>query len=481
MKLKRYLIWCFYIPFLFIYFHLFRNALIDDAFITLQYVKTLLASGTWGFFPGNIANSATSPLNVLFLSAISVITGPTVEAVMVLSTLCFILIAIGLTNISSQLTGTAIFGWLAVCALLFNPLLISTLGLESILFIALFVVSIYAYQAQKWDLLAFSLGLLTLTRADGVLFSLVFLLFLPTVKIKLRFLLLFVFCILPWYVFSWIHLGSLIPDTFFIKTDQRTWLTWDFFNGITSLYYRVYPEETLLSFIFLPLILLLLNRRMKRIPILQIIGMAGLLHFIGYSLLRVPPFHWYYVPQVAAMTLLASLGLGILYREANPTWRQRVLIPLTTLCFLLPVLGLTHLLARDHFIVREMPIHSNWATYQQYKSIGLWLKQEHSGEPIRLVASEIGTLSYYCDCYLLDRFSDRSWLDDYIHKLESKPGIMPFFYRLNFTFYSAPRVLPARYILQAYSSQVPDNVVPLKQWDISTKWIGHAVIIFGSQ
>src|SRR5215211_3454523 len=185
MKLKNYLLWNSYIAFLFLYFHLFKNALIDDAFITLQYVKTLLTSGTWGFFPGYITNSATSPLNVLLLTAISIVTGPTVEAVMVLSTLCSILIAISLTCISVQLTGTVSFGWLAVSALLFNPLLISTLGLESILFATLLVISIYGYQTQKWDLLALSLGLLTLTRADGGLFSLVFLIFLPTAKIRL--------------------------------------------------------------------------------------------------------------------------------------------------------------------------------------------------------------------------------------------------------------------------------------------------------
>ena len=481
MKFKKYLIWCSYVAFLFIYFHLFRHTLIDDAFITLQYVKTLLTSGTWGFFPGYTANSATSPLNVFLLSVIGLVTGPTIEAVMVLSTLCFLLIAVCLTDVSRQLTGTVTFGWLAVCALLFNPLLISTLGLESILFLTLFVISIYGYQTQKWDLLGLTLGLLTLTRADGVLFSLVFLVFLPTAKIKLRFILLFWLCILPWYVFSWIHLGSLIPDTFFIKTNQGTWQTWDYFNGITSLYYRVYPEETILSFIFLPLVLLLLNRKTQSMTILSITGLAGLLHFIGYSLLRVPPFHWYYVPQVTVIILLGSFGLGALYRKANLAWRRRFLIPMTVICFLIPMLGMTHILARDHFAAREMPIHSNWATYEQYKAIGLWLKQEHTREPIRLVASEIGTLSYYCDCYLLDRFSDRSWLKDYISKIESKSGIMPFLYQLNFTFYSAPTFPPEKYILQAYSSQLPSNVGILKKWDISTKWINHAFIVFGNQ
>jgi len=58
----------------FTYLMVLRTALIDDAFITLRYAKTLLKSGTWGFYPGHISNTATSPLNVLLLALFSVVT-----------------------------------------------------------------------------------------------------------------------------------------------------------------------------------------------------------------------------------------------------------------------------------------------------------------------------------------------------------------------------------------------------------------------
>ncbi|HSL44833.1 MAG TPA: hypothetical protein VK897_15460 [Anaerolineales bacterium] len=469
-------VWLFFGIFLYFYLNLFGNALIDDAFITLRYAKTLLSSGTWGFFPGVVANSATSPFNVLLLTVISLFTGPTTTASLWLYLLCLLVIAFLLARLSLQLTGSELYGWLAVSALAFNPLLTSTIGLESIVFTTLFVLALYCYQFQKWTMLAIALGLLTLTRADGVLFFLIFLLFAPGNKIRTKLVLVYLFCILPWYLFSWVYLGSFLPDTFFIKTNQSTWFQWDFFNGMTSLYYFVYPVETLLAFAFLPLIALLLHRKIRETPVLIIVWLAGLIHFVGYSALKVPPFHWYYVPQVISLILLGSLGLGVAYRTSRRYWQQRAWGLTTAIFFLIPALGMTFLLGRENFVVREMPIHSNWATHEQYKQIGLWLKENEAGHTIQLQGSEIGTLSYYCDCRLLDRFSDRSWLKDYMIE-HSNSGIMSTLLEINFAFYSKPAFPWDGYILKAYATTPGIDGEAIKEWEISTKWIGRARVI----
>ena len=65
----------------YIYLDLFSNALTDDAFITLRYVKTLLETGTWGFLPGYVTNAVTSPLNIFLLALASLFLGATVNAV----------------------------------------------------------------------------------------------------------------------------------------------------------------------------------------------------------------------------------------------------------------------------------------------------------------------------------------------------------------------------------------------------------------
>jgi len=421
-------------------------------------VKTLLTSGTWGFFPGVVANSATSPLNVILLTLISLIVGPTQTASLWLYLLCLLCIAVVLVRLARQVTGSEVYGWLAVGALIFNPLLISTAGLEGIVWTAFFVLAIYFYQIQRWIWLAVALGMLTLTRPEGILFFLVFFLFTPDKKTKIKLAAIYLLCITPWYLFSWIHLGSFLPDTFFIKTEQATWYQWDFFNGMTSLYYVVYPLETVLSFVFLPLAILLFHRKLRQVTVLVIVGLAGLIHFAGYSFLRVPPFHWYYVPQVITLILLGSLGLGVAFRNSSNLWQRRALGLVTALYFLIPALGMISILGREHFVVHEMPIHSNWGTLEQYKEIGLWLKENHREDTMLLIGGEIGTLTYYCDCHLLDRFSDRRWLRDYISKHNSQAGMRSAFTTLNFAFYSYPNFPAENFKLRAYSAQPNINI-----------------------
>lgn len=51
-----------------IYVAAFRATWIDDAYIQRRYARTLIDPGTWGFYPGYPANTATFPLNVLLLA-----------------------------------------------------------------------------------------------------------------------------------------------------------------------------------------------------------------------------------------------------------------------------------------------------------------------------------------------------------------------------------------------------------------------------
>lgn len=479
--IMRYGVWLLFGGILFLYLNLFRHALIDDAFITLRYVKTLLTSGTWGFFPGTIANSATSPLNVLLLAGVSLFLGPTVHAAVALYFIVLLFTSMLLVRLSSRLTGSELHGWLAGLALVFNPLLISTMGLESVLFGAFFVLAIYCFHMQRWTLLAIALGLQTLCRPEGALFFLVFLPFIPEHRTKFRLVMIYALSIAPWYLFSWIFLGSFVPDTFFIKTEQERWYQWDFFNGIPSLYYYVYSLGTILSFVFLPLAGLLFHQRIKKNPVLVIIWLAGLIHFVGYSALRVPPFHWYYAPQVVTIVLFGSLALGVLYQGSSAAWQKGLWGTVTALYFFIPFAGMTVLLARDGFVVREMPIHSNWGTHEQYRQVGLWLNEHHGTDTIRLVAGEIGTLAYYCDCRLLDRFSDRRWLRDHIDERVSRPGIISTLWRLNFAFYSPPDFPTDNYVLRAYFAEPDRNVEIIKEWRTSTTWIEEGFLLLSRE
>jgi hypothetical protein len=49
---------------------LVRDSLIDDSDITLAYARNFAVHFHWGLIPQEMANSATSPLNVLLLAAV---------------------------------------------------------------------------------------------------------------------------------------------------------------------------------------------------------------------------------------------------------------------------------------------------------------------------------------------------------------------------------------------------------------------------
>jgi len=461
---------------LYFYLNLFANALTDDAFITLRYVKTLLNTGTWGFLPGYTTNAVTSPLNVFLLALAGVFLGPTVNAVIWLSAGILALTIVLLIRISLYLFETKIFGYLAAGALIFNPLIISTLGLESILFIGLYILSTYLYLTNRWSGLAVALGLITITRFDGILFFIVTLLLIPTFGLRLRFAGIYLLCIAPWYIFSWIYLGSLLPDTLFIKIAQRSWGTWDFLNGL-DLYYRVYRFETIFSFLLLPFVLLLFNKQARSLPVIPFLLLTSIAHFAGYSILHVPPYYWYYIPEITSVILISSFGLGVLFQpDGSKTWKRKGIQSILAILLILQASGMFYIIARDGFALKEMPIHTNWATHEQYREIGEWLKEHNDGGTI-LVDGEIGTLGYYCDCYLSSFFSDRKWLGQFVHKQTMGNGIKPSLYRINFLFLDKEAKFPQpAYLLSEIPKGKDTSTEAIKEWGTTTKWISGCLI-----
>jgi len=475
MKIK-YIAFPLLLVILYSYLNLFANALTDDAFITLQYVKTLLTTGTWGFIPGYVTNAVTSPFNVFLLSFTGFFLGPTVNAILWLSACMLALTVFLLARCSVYLFATEVFGYMAAGALIFNPLLISTLGLESILFVNLYVLSTYLYLTNRWSLLAVALGLITITRFDGILFFIVTLLLIPTFRLLIKFAAIYLLSIAPWYIFSWVYLGSFFPDTLFIKTAQRAWGNWDFFNGL-DLYYRVYRLEIIFSILLLPLLFLLFNKKVRNLPPVRFLLLTGVAHFAGYTILKVPPYFWYYVPEITAIVLIGSLGLGRLFQQdTSNIWRGKGLQGIAAILIILQAFGMVYILILDGFPIKEMPIHTNWATHEQYKEIGQWLKNHDHGDTI-LVDGEIGTIGYYCDCGLSSFFSDRRWLEQYVNKQISGNGIKPSLYKVNFLFLDKDTHFPdPDYLLKEIPNGKINNPAGLMQWQTSTKWVPRNLI-----
>ncbi len=428
----------------------FSGIYVDDAYIQLQYARNLVDHHTWGFYPQHPANTATSPLNVIVTALMGSITSTMVDAVVWLTTAEMALMCLLLLLISQRLFNHYYFGAFAFIALATNPLLLSTMGLEGFLYTFLVIASLYLFLVCQWFALVVALGLLTLTRHDGLLLFMIVLMFLPLpLKDRGKFALSYLLILTPWHLYSWIHLGSAIPDTLIIKRTQQAWESTTFATGLLW-YLDIYPVFTVTSFFLFPLGLWGLkrcNRDIKRIA--AILGIYGAAHYLVYSLMRVPPYHWYYLHQMIPAVVLGSLGISN-YLSSAVLAKKPLARPVAAIALTLPTIGIVYFVATSGFRFNEPPIHTNLATPDHYKGIGLWLQQNLDPSASVDLHGEIGTLAFYSDRYLLNEFSSMTYTTKLIaqSRLQHVP-VVGTMYRVNFMWRFAQEPLPPpSYMLQ---------------------------------
>jgi hypothetical protein len=250
-------------------------------------------------------------------------------------------------------------------------------------------------------------------------------------RTRVQFALLYAAALVPWHLYSWIHLGSVIPDTMKIKMFQRSWGAGMTFQRGPLVYLRLFPVATAFSVALLTGGVGLLWRAPRRVRTTATLLLAyGALHFLAYTAIRVPPYHWYYVNQVVPCVLIGALGLASIVPQLSrggrvPAWGW--LVPA------IPALGIAVLAAQLGVPFREVPIHSNWAPHAAYRDMGLWLKAHTAPQDGIFISGEIGTLAFYSDRLLINEFSDMNRVSEPILAGEyDKRPIVGALLRLNF-------------------------------------------------
>jgi hypothetical protein len=319
---------------------------------------------------------------------------------------------------------------LGVALVLLNPFVLSATGLEVLLISAALVGMLAA--AVRGRPVAFGVlaGFAVLTRLDLVVVVLPLALASTGVRHRLfRAAGSGIAVSLPWFAWSWWHFGSAIPDTFVIKTLQRSFGSWTFGNGL-----RLYFERDALATavtvvpVVLGLVALLgwvagglLWRRPPQPELRPVValGAAGVGYFAVYSLLGVPPYQWYYVPSFAALatSLCILLEAGL---RGGQVLRTGVAIPGLALVGCL-VLGNVVADLRVGVPWRVPVIFGNWATPADYARVGRELRERVGAETV-IAPPEIGTLAYFCECSIVDPFADRGRVVPLIEERVSSAG-----------------------------------------------------------
>ncbi len=401
-------------------FWLVRGALIDDAYITLSYARNLATDLHWGLIPTEPANSATSPLNVLLLGGATALLrlGGGVHPVWGLGVV-FVGTAIAMAwwwnRIAIVLRLPRIVPVLGMSLVLLNPFVLSATGLEVLLIPALLVGMLAAAVSERPVAFGVLSGLAVLTRLDLVVFVLPLALASPGVRRRLvKVAATGVAISLPWFGWSWWFLGSAIPDTFAIKTVQRSFGRWTFGNGLGLYVDRdalatavtVIPAVLGLVVLIGWATLMVLRQTSARRDLLPAIalGAAGAGYFVVYVWLGVPPYQWYYVPSFAALATSFCVLAGAAFRS-GPVARRAVAVPGLALVACL-VAGNVVADVRGGVPWRVPPIFGNWATTEDYERVGRELGQQ-VGPATVVSPGEIGTLAYYCRCSIVDPFADQ--------------------------------------------------------------------------
>ncbi|MGH3720309.1 MAG: hypothetical protein ACRDRI_15980 [Pseudonocardiaceae bacterium] len=398
-----------------------HRALIDDAYITLDYARTLAQHGQWALEPGHQANTATSPLNVLLLAGLIVCSGAPVVSVGILLVAALAATGGALSVICARLGRSQWPAAIAVGILVVNPLLISTIGLETYLGIALVAALGAAVVARRPVATGVVCGLLVLTRADLAAFALAALIAVTAssparTRVRRAAHVVGVASVvaLPWFAASWWWLGSAVPDTLLFKTSE-VWVGNSFAVGLWR-YELTYPLAVGLSVLPAAVGIVVLvvwsavgaRRRGEGLGALAVVwGLGAVLHMTVYLLLRPPPYHWYYGPVIGSLSMLAVLVV------AGPS--RRLQWATSTVGTLLIAASVVFLAARPWTV---MPISSNWASAAEYAALAARVPPGTTVETF----GEVGTVAYFCDCTVVDRLSDRAQVADLLRAKRAAAG-----------------------------------------------------------
>lgn len=444
-----------------------RDTLVDDAYIYLSYARTLAETGEWGMIPGLPSNTATSALFVLLLGGLTVLVRDALVAEGVLFVGVFVLSAWGLWLLGRSLGVDRVFAWIGLGLLLLNPLIMSSTGLETQVGLMLIIWAAYAASDRRAVLFGLLSGALFLTRADLVVYAVVLLALTPSLYRRAQVALAAAAAItVPWLAFSWLVLGSAVPDTLIIKQGD-SWGRWSFDNGL-QLYSSAYPFAMLpslmapvlgvLAAVSLGLATPSLAERGLRVAPLTALGVGAAAYGVLYNVLGVAPFHWYYATIIGALSIVFAGGLAAAVQTRDSRRAARgVAAVVASVPMIMGAVVLGRVQMSD--TSGSAAITTNWASPEQYKAMATDIAALAGGEVVRS-PGEIGTLAYFCECTIVDIFSDRGVIAERVSdRQESGSAIIRLLLGINFaTLDKEQRPLEPTLLIERHEGPLPSDV-----------------------
>lgn len=333
---------------------------VDDAFITFRYARNLAIGQGFAYNVGRPALesvgkpvlSTTAPLYALLLAGGGLLWSDLPALANALSAIALWLAAVTVFFLGRR-EGTPWVGAMAALFSALHPLLWLSLGLETAVFLAMAIGAITAYRSGRLYWTAVLLALTTLIRGDGLILTAVvaadWILCFPWLRGRiglagwlhrivgparmeriggvsgrpagprglqslLRVVAVYVAAMLPLLAWLTWKFGSPLPDTLGAKVAQAELGITGFYAHTTFLQgmgilARARLAQSPLYLLFIPAVIAGLLTMWRQGGWIRLVVAWGAAHLIGYTVLGVTPYYWYYAPLLPALACLAALGV----------------------------------------------------------------------------------------------------------------------------------------------------------------------------
>jgi hypothetical protein len=372
----------------------------DDPFITYRYAYNLSHGLGLVYNPGQHVLSTTTPLFALLLAGLSSLWSDLPHLANLIGAFSLALGAVFLWDLSRTWQAPLV-GWVALLLYPSFPLLVSSLGSETPLYLAFGLGAFAFYARERYTWAAVFSALTVLARPDGLLIPILlaahYLIWRRDKRpLPWKAVALFIGLSAPWFLFAWGYYGSPLPATLAAKQHQGAMaISQRFAPGLLSLA-RSYASQWRywLALGLAPVGLIFMALRARRWTLL--LAWTGL-YFAAYAFLGVSSYPWYYAPLVPGWIVLVSLALQGLYdlvtRLLSSHSARLPASALATVLIVVLVVSQASGLAR----LRRQPDPRLAA----YRAVGVWLN-ENTPPGASIGTLEVGIIGYYARRSMID-------------------------------------------------------------------------------
>ena len=368
----------------------------DDPFITYRYAQNLASGNGFVYNPGERVLSTTTPLFTLLLAALVPFWGDLPHLANLISALSMAIGGLFLWDLAHTWK-TPWVGWVGLLLYPFFPLVVTTFGSETPLYLALCLGAFAFYARRRYNLAAGLAAIAVLARPDGILVPILLAVdYWIRVRRPIPWTAIWIFLglLVPWFLFAWIYFGSPLPVTLAAKQHQGAMaISQRFAPGLLTVLSPYLKHWYFWVEIVLAWLGVIWMFWRARIWLLFLSWTA--LYFLGYTVLGVSRYFWYYAPLVPGFLAAAGLGISAIF----DVWTNHR--PSSARILRWACLGAIVILAIGQGVhLWRMRSVSN-PRLMAYMAVGEWL-QENTPLSARVGTLEVGAIGYYAQRPIID-------------------------------------------------------------------------------